>query len=65
MTQHVSSRVPTWTTRQWLLLVTVLVAIIVLLLLAWPRPAAGPDQITVRVVDGATPISTVVVPLRQ
>jgi hypothetical protein len=52
-------------TSQWIALVAVLLAIIVILLMAWPRPRSGPDRFVVRVVDGATPISTVVVPLRQ
>jgi hypothetical protein len=46
------------------MLAAVLAAIIVLLLLAWPRPAASPDRFVVKIVDGPTPISTVVVPLR-
>jgi hypothetical protein len=61
----IAAQVSRWTTRQWLALVTVLLAIIVALLVAWPRPQPGPDRFVVRVVDGATPISTVVVPLRQ
>jgi hypothetical protein len=51
-----------WSTPQWIALVAALLAIIVILMMAWPRP--GPDRVIVRVVDGATPISTVVVPLR-
>ena len=52
------------TTAQWLALVAALVAVIVVLILVWPRPQPGPDRFVVRIVDGATPISTVVVPLR-
>lgn len=59
----ISGRPATWTTRQWLALVGVLVAIIVILLLAWPRPTPGPDSVTIRVVNGPTVISTQVVPL--
>ena len=55
--------VATWTTAQWLALVGALVLVIVLLVVAWPRPSAGPDHIVVRVVDGPTVISTQVVPL--
>jgi hypothetical protein len=51
------------TTAQWLALVAALVMVIVVMLLAWPRPQPGPDRFVVRIVDGATPISTVVVPL--
>jgi hypothetical protein len=53
-----------WSTQQWAAVVGVLVLIIVILLLAWPRQAPGPDHITIRVVDGPTVISTQVVPLR-
>ena len=51
------------TTAKLLALVAALVTLIVVLLLAWPRSEPGPDRFVVRIVDGATPISTVVVPL--
>ena len=55
--------VESWTTRDWLMLVGVLLVIIgVLLFVLWPRPTS-PDQVTVRVVNGPTVISTQVVPL--
>ena len=53
-----------WTTRQWAALVGVLVLVILILVMAWPRQAAAPDHVTVRVVDGPTVLSTQVVPLR-
>ena len=53
------------TTTQWLALVAALVALIVVLMLAWPRPQPAPDRFVVRIVDGATPIATVVVPLKE
>jgi hypothetical protein len=49
----ISTQPATWTTRQWVALVGVLVLIIVILLLAWPRQAAGPDHVTIRVVKWA------------
>jgi hypothetical protein len=58
----IAAHVASWSTRQWVALVAALLAIIVVLLMVWPRP--GPDHVVVRVVDGATPISTVIVPLR-
>jgi hypothetical protein len=61
----ISAHLSTWSTAHWVALVSVLVLIIVLLALAWPRPAAGPDSITIRVVDGPTVLSTQVVPLCQ
>ena len=53
----------TWTTAQWATLVGVLVLVIVLMVLAWPRQT-GPDHVVVRVVNGPTVLSTQVVPLR-
>jgi hypothetical protein len=58
----ISAQPSNWTTRQWIALVAVLLAIIVILVMVWPRP--GPDRVVIRVVDGPTPISTAVVPLR-
>jgi hypothetical protein len=57
----ISAHPSTWSTRQWLALVTALLAIIVLLVLAWPKP--GPDHITIRVTNGPTVLSTTTVPL--
>ena len=54
----------TWHTRQWAALVGVLVLIILAGALWWPRSAPTPDHIVVRVVDGPTVLSTVVVPVR-
>ncbi|MBV9577534.1 MAG: hypothetical protein JO057_02970 [Chloroflexi bacterium] len=51
-----------WSTRQWLALVSLLVLVIVLMALAWPKP--GPDHVTIRVVNGPTVLSTTTVPLR-
>lgn len=59
----ISAHPSTWTTRQWLALVTALVLIIVLLVLAWPQPAGSPDHVTIRVVNGPTVLSTTTVPL--
>jgi hypothetical protein len=56
--------VAAWTTQQWAALVGVLVLVILVLLMAWPRQAATPDHIVVRVVDGPTVLSTQIVPLR-
>jgi hypothetical protein len=55
--------VAAWSTRRWAALVGVLVLVIVILAMAWPRTPAAPDSIVVRVVDGPTVISTQVVPL--
>jgi hypothetical protein len=60
----IPARMATWTTQQWAALVGVLVLIIVILLLAWPRQTPGPDHVTIRVVNGPTVLSTQVVPLR-
>ncbi len=60
-----SARPATWTTRQWLLLVAVLLLIIVALILLWPRASAAPENLTVRVVNGPTVISTQVVRLQH
>jgi hypothetical protein len=53
-----------WERRRWAALVGVLLVIIVLLLLTWPRPAARSDSVIIRVSDGPTVISTQIVPLR-
>ena len=58
-----STRPATWTSRQWLVLVAVLLIIILALILLWPRPSSGAENVTVRVVNGPTVISTQVVPL--
>ncbi len=57
-----SAKPATWTTRQWLLLVGALLLIIVALILIWPHRSTS-DQVTVRIVNGPTLISTQVVPL--
>jgi hypothetical protein len=51
----------TWERKQWATLVAVLLAVIVVLLLFWPK---APDHIVIRVVDGPKVYSTQVVPLR-
>jgi hypothetical protein len=56
--------VAAWTTQQWAALVGVLVLVILVLVMAWPRQAPAPDHIVVRVVDGPTVLSTQIVPLR-
>ena len=56
--------VAAWTTGQWAALVGVLVLVILVLAVAWPRTPAAPDHIVVRIVDGPTVLSTQVVPLR-
>jgi hypothetical protein len=53
-----------WERRQWAMLAAVLAVVIVVLLMMWPRQAAGPDSIVIRVVDGPTVLSTQIVPLR-
>jgi hypothetical protein len=53
-----------WTTRQWAALVGVLVLVILVLVMTWPRQAAAPDHVVVRVLDGPTVLSTQIVPLR-
>ncbi|HEY1296608.1 MAG TPA: hypothetical protein VGJ60_26315 [Chloroflexota bacterium] len=61
----IPAHVARWTTRQWLaVVVALLLVIIVMLLVIIARPRAAADRAVVRIVDGATPISTVVVPLR-
>lgn len=54
-----------WTTQQWATLAAVLLAIIVVLLMLWPRGATAPDSFVVRVVNGPTVISTQVIPLNR
>jgi hypothetical protein len=61
----ISAHLTSWTTRQWFaLIVALLLVVIVTLLVVFGRPRPAPDHALVRIVDGATPISTVVVPLR-
>jgi hypothetical protein len=52
----------TWERKQWMTLVAVLLAVIVVLLLFWPK---APDHIVIRVVDSSIGkvYSTQVVPL--
>ena len=52
----------TWERKQWMTLVAVLLAVIVVLLLFWPK---APDHIVIRVVDSSigNVYSTQVVPL--
>jgi hypothetical protein len=47
-----------WSTRQWAALVGVLVLVILIMAMAWPRTPSTPDHIVVRVVDGPTVLST-------
>ncbi len=55
----------TWTRERWMLVSAVLVVVIAVLLLMWPRGTA-PDHITVQVIDPSQGkvYSTQVVPLR-
>ncbi len=53
-----------WTSRQWAALVGVLVLVILVLTMLWPRQAA-PRSIVVEVVDGPTVLATQVVPLHR
>ncbi|MDQ6671043.1 MAG: hypothetical protein M3069_09875 [Chloroflexota bacterium] len=55
----------TWTSRQWAALVGVLVLVILVLTLLWPRQAAAPRSVVIEVVDGPTVLSTQVVPLHR
>ena len=59
----IPARMTTWSTRQWAALVGLLVLVILIMALAWPRTPSAPDSIVVRVVDGPTVLSTQVVPL--
>lgn len=59
----IPARLADWTTRQWAALVGLLVLVILVLAMAWPRTPSAPDHFVVRVVDGPTVLSTQVVPL--
>jgi hypothetical protein len=52
----------TWTTAQWASLVAVLLIVIAVLVLLWPRP---PDSVTIQVIDSSQGkvYSTQVIPL--
>jgi hypothetical protein len=52
-----------WTSRQWAALVGLLVLVILVLTMLWPRSSA-PRSIVIEVTDGPTVLSTQVVLLR-
>ena len=54
--------VSTWSTAQWAALVGLLVLVILMLVLAWPRQPVR-DHVVIEVVNGPTVLSTQVVPL--